>query len=160
MADTGEEEQVYRRALGALATGVALIVTQSAGGPAGIVVNSFTSVSLKPRLVLWCLGEASDRYAHFAEAPRWTVNVLSAAQEAVAARVAKPGAWAIGDLPLSALDGAPVLEGALLHLVCRTSERRVMGDHLAIVGAVEAFAAAPGDGLTYFRSRYGVASEA
>lgn len=160
MAESGDDERAYRRALGGFATGIALIATEGAGGPAGIVVNSFTSVSLRPRLVLWCLGDASDRYAQFSAAERWSVSVLALDHEAICARVAQPGAWAIADLPLGRLDGVPVLEGALTQLVCTTAERRTMGDHLAIVGKVEAYASADGAGLTYFRGRYGRAEPA
>lgn len=149
--------QQYRRALGAFATGVALITTDGPQGTCGIVVNSFTSVSLEPRLVLWCLGDQSDRYSVFAVAERWAVNILSAGQEAVSAAFAKPGAGRPDTARFAALDGVPVHEGALARLVCRTHERVRLGDHLVIVGAVESFDTAAGDALTYFRGRYGVA---
>lgn len=155
MAANEDDDRSYRRALGGFATGVAVISTTTPGGPAGIVINSFTSVSLKPRWVLWCLGDESDRYDRFAGAERWAVNFLSAGQEAISSRIAQPGAWPIGDLPLGRLSGLPVVEGAAAQLACATVERRVMGDHLVIVGAVEAFAAADLPGLTYFRGRYG-----
>lgn len=159
MGGSGDDERAYRRALGGFATGIALIATEGPAGAAGIVVNSFTSVSLQPRLVLWCLGDASDRYTHFAEAERWSVSVLAAAHEAICARVARPGAWDIADLALARLAGLPVLVGALGQLACTTVERRPVGDHLVIVGAVEAFAATDGAGLTYFRGRYGALTE-
>ena len=50
-----EEASAYRRALGAFATGVCVVTADTPDGPMGITVNSFTSVSLKPRLVLWCI---------------------------------------------------------------------------------------------------------
>jgi 3-hydroxy-9,10-secoandrosta-1,3,5(10)-triene-9,17-dione monooxygenase reductase component len=152
-----DDEQDYRRALGAFATGVALITTDTPGGPAGIVVNSFTSVSLKPRLVLWCLGDQSDRFEAFSVAERWTVNVLSAEQQAISARFAVHGSTASQDTSFARLAGAPAIEGALARLVCRTHDRLTMGDHLLIVGEVEAFDSREGDALTYFRGRYGVA---
>jgi flavin reductase (DIM6/NTAB) family NADH-FMN oxidoreductase RutF len=156
MSDERERERAFRNCLGAFATGVVMVTTDGAeGGPAGIVVNSFTSVSLRPPLVLWCLGDASDRFALFSKAERWAVNVLAADQQAYSSRVSKPGATAIGDLPLDELAGVPVLAGALSHIVCRTSERRSLGDHLVIVGAVEAFAGQAGDALTYYRGLYG-----
>jgi 3-hydroxy-9,10-secoandrosta-1,3,5(10)-triene-9,17-dione monooxygenase reductase component len=159
MAVGDDDERAYRRALGAFPTGVVLIATDAAPGPAGIVVNSFTSVSLAPRLVLWCLGDASDRFAHFAGAERWSINVLTPAQEAVASRVARPGAWDIADLPLRRVGDAPALEGALATLACTTFERRHTGDHLVIVGAVTAWETGDGEALTYFRGRYGRAVE-
>ena len=149
--------QHYRRALGAFATGVALVTTDGAEGPCGIVVNSFTSVSLKPRLVLWCLGDQSDRYGVFSIAERWAVNFLSAGQETVSSEFARPGAGHPEVARFAMRDGVPVHEGALASLVCRTHDRVRLGDHLVIVGEVEAFDSAPGDALTYFRGRYGVA---
>ncbi|GAD57972.1 NADH-FMN oxidoreductase [Brevundimonas abyssalis TAR-001] len=59
-ADT-PEPVAYRRALGGFATGVCVVTADTADGPLGITINSFTSVSLEPRLVLWCLDEGSQR---------------------------------------------------------------------------------------------------
>jgi flavin reductase (DIM6/NTAB) family NADH-FMN oxidoreductase RutF len=152
-----DDDQDYRRALGAFATGVALITAETPGGAVGIVVNSFTSVSLNPRLVLWCLGDRSDRYGVFSVAERWGVSFLSATQQEVSARFARPGAGPVADGDFGRLAGTPVAADALSRLACRTQDRLVMGDHLVIVGAVEAFDARAGDALTYFRGRYGVA---
>ncbi len=154
-----DDERAFRHALGGFATGVVLVTIARGAGISGIVVNSFTSVSLRPRLVLWCLGDASDRYASFAEAETWGANVLARDQQAISARVARPGAFDVSDLPMDTLAAAPVLRGAVTQLACRTVERRAMGDHLVIVGAVEAFATASADALTYFRGRYGRAGE-
>ena len=151
-----EEELAYRRGLGGFATGVVLVTTDGPTGPAGIVVNSFTSVSLAPRLVLWCLGDASDRFDVFAEAEVWAVNVLAADQQDVSARFARPGGFDAAGIAMDRLGDCPVLPGALTHLACRTFDRRAVGDHLVIVGEVTAFQNVPdGDGLTYFRGRYG-----
>ena len=66
--DLAQQTAAYRRALGAFATGVCVVTADSPDGPMGITVNSFTSVSLEPRLVLWCLDERSDRWPVFAAA--------------------------------------------------------------------------------------------
>ncbi len=154
-----DEGRAYRWALGGFATGVVLITADGPMGPAGIIVNSFTSVSLEPRLVLWCLGDASDRFALFAGAEFWGANILAATQHDISARFARPGALDAGDLAIDRLGDAPMLKGALTHLACRTRDRRAVGDHLLIVGEVTAFASAEaGDGLTYFRGRYGHAA--
>ncbi|KAF0179221.1 MAG: flavin reductase family protein [Hyphomonadaceae bacterium] len=150
-------EQDYRRALGAFATGVALITADAPGGPAGLVVNSFTSVSLTPRLVLWCLGDRSDRFATFSVAERWGVSILADSHQALSARFAQQGSTASQDNVFERLAGAPVVDGAIARFVCSTRDRLTMGDHLVIVGAVEAFDTQSGDALTYFRGRYGVA---
>jgi flavin reductase (DIM6/NTAB) family NADH-FMN oxidoreductase RutF len=65
-----------------------------AGGAIGITVNSFTSVSLEPPLVLWCLDDASDRRDPFVLAERFVVNIL--ARTRPRCRTASLGARSIG----------------------------------------------------------------
>ena len=66
----------YRQALGGFATGVCVVTAHTDEGPFGITVNSFTSVSLRPPLILWCLDRASWRHDAFATADRFAVHVL------------------------------------------------------------------------------------
>jgi flavin reductase (DIM6/NTAB) family NADH-FMN oxidoreductase RutF len=121
----------------------------------GITVNSLTSVSLKPRLLLWCLGDQSERYDVFAEAEMWGVTVLGADAEALAVRFARAESEGIEPAEVEVFAGAPVLREGVAHLACRTHDRRVAGDHLIIVGEVMDFRVKPGPALTYFRGRYG-----
>ena len=153
------ETKAYRRALGAFATGVCVITADSPDGPLGITANSFTSVSLQPRLILWCLDERSERWPVFAAADRFAIHILPADDAAVASRFAK-GVWKLGEGEyVRRPDGPPCLPEALVRLECMTHERIQMGDHMIIVGRVETFEDRPGDALTYFRGRYGLASE-
>jgi flavin reductase (DIM6/NTAB) family NADH-FMN oxidoreductase RutF len=63
--------------MSAFTTGVTVVAAADAGGLlSGMTVNSLTSVSLEPRLLLWCLGDGSARYAAFAAAETWGVTVL------------------------------------------------------------------------------------
>lgn len=145
----------YRRALGSFATGVTVVTAEDAQGPLGLTVNSFTSVSLEPRLILWCLDDVCDRRHVFHTAGRFAVNVLAAGEHDASRRFAR-GAWR---LQASELDqgatGVPLLKGALARFECETRERIQMGDHQIIVGEVMAFEAVDGDGLVFFRGRYG-----
>ncbi len=150
-----DESRAFRQALGAYPTGVAVITTQSAGGVAAITVNSFASVSLGPRLVLWSLGDQSDAYATFAKADIWGASVLAAAQEEIARRFAQNGRSCAEPELCAELGGAPVLAGAAARFGCRTFQRRTLGDHLLIVGEVLAFDAEGGPALTYHRGRFG-----
>ena len=155
VADTA----AYRRALGAFATGVCVVTADSEAGPLGITINSFTSVSLTPRLVLWCLDERSERWPIFAEAERFAIHVLPADDEAPARRFAR-GVAVLDDNEFTRVDdGPPCLPEALARFECVTHQRIPMGDHVIIVGRVERFTSGPGDALTYFRGRFGVAAE-
>jgi flavin reductase (DIM6/NTAB) family NADH-FMN oxidoreductase RutF len=158
--DTAAAETLaYRRALGAFATGVCVVTADSEAGPLGITINSFTSVSLTPRLVLWCLDERSDRWPVFAAAETFAIHVLPASDKPLASRFAK-GVSVLdeGEFERDA-DGPPCLPEAVLRLSCETHERIQMGDHLIIVGRVVDFDDRGGEALTYFRGRYGVAAE-
>ncbi|WP_396593219.1 flavin reductase family protein [Brevundimonas sp. R86498] len=150
----------YRRALGAFATGVCVVTADSANGPLGITINSFTSVSLTPRLILWCLDERSERFPPFAAADRFSIHVLDAQSEALARRFAKgSGLMEPGEFQRVG-EAAPRLGAAAARFDCKTHERVQMGDHMIIVGEVEAFEASDAATLTYFRGRYGIAGGA
>lgn len=145
----------YRRALGSFATGVTVVTAEDREGPLGLTVNSFTSVSLEPRLVLWCLDDICDRRHVFHTAERFAVNVLAAEDHEHSRRFSR-GA---GRLEAAEMEegrtGVPLLKGALARFECETRERIQMGDHQIIIGEVIAYDARDGDGLVFFRGRYG-----
>ncbi len=155
-----QPEQAFRRAMSAFVTGVTVVSAARQGGAmSGITVNSLTSVSLKPRLLLWCLGDQSERYDDAAMAERWGVTVLGAGDEAIAHRFARAEKETIETGDAEVFAGAPVLRVGVAHLACRTHDRRVAGDHLIIIGEVTDFRVKPGAALTFFRGRYGRADD-
>lgn len=155
-----DADQDFRRAMSAFATGVTVVSAARAGaGLSGMTVNSLTSVSLKPRLLLWCLGDQSERYDTFAEAELWGVSVLGAEAEAIARRFARADSETIEPHEAELFAGAPVLREGVAHFACRTHERRVAGDHLIIIGEVLDVRVQTGPALTFFRGRYGRADE-
>jgi flavin reductase (DIM6/NTAB) family NADH-FMN oxidoreductase RutF len=148
----------YRRALGVFPTGVTVITCEDRQGPLGLTANSFTSVSLDPPLILWCLHNDSDRRHAFAAAKRFGVNMLAAGDEAHSQRFAGQ-AHRLEPAELDSAPGrAPLLKGALTRLECVTHKRLQLGDHTVIVGEVTAFDTREGDALLFFRGRYGRAS--
>ncbi|GAM99485.1 NADH-FMN oxidoreductase [alpha proteobacterium U9-1i] len=150
-------DQAFRRAMGAFATGVTVISAARPNGAfSGITVNSFTSVSLKPALILWCLGDQSERYDHFAEANAWGVTILAADEREIAKRFANSDHETLAATEVEMLANAPVLKGAgVAQLACVTHDKRIAGDHLIIIGEVREFRIQAGDALTFFGGRYG-----
>ncbi|MGA1268294.1 MAG: flavin reductase family protein, partial [Gemmobacter sp.] len=73
--DPASDPRGFRTALGRFATGVTVVTIDGPEGPAGMTANSFTSVSLDPPLVLWSLDRASSRYAGFAGAACFAIQV-------------------------------------------------------------------------------------
>ncbi len=151
-----EPGQAFRNAMGAFATGVTVVSADRGDGRlSGITVNSLTSVSLTPRLLLWCLGDQSARYDVFAEADVWGVTVLDATEEALAKRFTRAETETIHTGEIEMFADVPVLRAGLAHFACRTRDRRVAGDHLIIIGEVVDFRAKPGAALTFYRGLYG-----
>ncbi|MES1200964.1 MAG: flavin reductase family protein [Pseudomonadota bacterium] len=154
------EDRRYRRACGAFATGVVVVSTQSPDGRmSGLTVNSWSSVSLNPRLIQWCLGNESARFPAFRSADLWGVTVLGADEEQLALRYARMATETILPGEEDRIADVPVLKGGIAHFACRTFARFPAGDHILMVGEVLEFNAIPGAALTYFRGRYGRAIE-
>ena len=147
----------FRRALGSFATGVTVVTARDGtGAHRGLTVNSFSSVSLEPPLILFCLDKATPSFESLCEAERFAVNVLRAEQHELSVRFATAAIdkwdgvaydlWA-GDLP--------VLRGCLANLACRQEKLHDGGDHVIVVGRVERLhAAGEGEPLVYFKSTY------
>lgn len=160
-ASVGSAE--FRRACGAFATGIAIAtVTGRDGKPHGLTVNSFTSVSLHPPLVLICVAHQAATHGPFASAASFAINILHVGQQELSARFASSHpnrfdgvAWSVG------AGGAPILTGSLAVLECETKERIEAGDHTMFLGEVRhASSALPeevaeaGAPLVYYRGMY------
>ncbi len=146
-----------KNAFGRFVTGVAVATCANArGGYTAITVNSFTSVSLEPPLVLWCLEVKASSFADFVGAPSYAISILTAAQQPVSERFARhePAPLAPHEIELW-LTGAPVLAERLAGFDCRVVDRHRSGDHLILFGHVMQFDSSDGAPLTYFASRYG-----
>jgi flavin reductase (DIM6/NTAB) family NADH-FMN oxidoreductase RutF len=156
------DTRAFRLALGSFPTGVAVITALSPEDiPMGITVNSFTSVSLEPPMVLWCLDKKSDRYTVFAKAKGFTISVLGTAHEEVSARLARPGSHSLADIPLLPTEiGPPALADALAFFECTSEAVYEGGDHGIILGRVLRFARRDaGAPLVFFRGRYGALAD-
>jgi flavin reductase (DIM6/NTAB) family NADH-FMN oxidoreductase RutF len=125
-----------------------------------MTVNSFTSVSLDPPLVLWCLKKDSHRYKVFAEADSFTINVLGTEHENVSARLARQGEHRLTDIDLLKTElGPPALADAHAVFECARESVHDAGDHLILVGRVLRFARRDdGAPLVFYRGRYGALS--
>ncbi|MEU5869143.1 MULTISPECIES: flavin reductase family protein [unclassified Nonomuraea] len=144
-----------RDAFGQFATGVAVITTATADGErAGVTVNSFTSVSLDPPLLLWCLSKRAPSARLFLRAGRFAVNVLAAGQGHLSRRFAAPAADKFAGVELVPGTPLPVLAGTLAGFVCRTERVHDGGDHHILVGAVERHQRTGGEPLVFHSGRY------
>lgn len=150
------DARALRHALGAFATGVAVVTAMGPDGPHGLTVNSFASVSLDPPLVLWSLDRRSHSLRVFETAPSFAVHVLGAHQEALARLFARPGADRFTGLTLeSGLDGAPLLPDCVAAFECRRVAAHDGGDHVVFVGRIARYRSDERPPLVFSRGRFG-----
>jgi flavin reductase (DIM6/NTAB) family NADH-FMN oxidoreductase RutF len=139
----------FRQAMGSFPTGVTVVtVASDDGGMHGITVNSFSSVSLDPMLVLVCLNGASRSVGLIDRAGVFGVNVLSAGQQDISRRFAnryRPADSTMFDgVPFEpGLTGCPVLVGATASFDCVLRQSHRAGDHLIVLGEVVALVHRP-----------------
>lgn len=128
----------YRKALGQFTTGVCIVTARDEDNqPIGLTVNSFTSVSLVPPLVLWCLSKTSMNLNAFLNAPAFSVAILAEDQRGLANHFAKPQRDRFANVTWTWSDaGLPIFEGTAATLECRTTETRQAGDHVIFLGEV------------------------
>jgi flavin reductase (DIM6/NTAB) family NADH-FMN oxidoreductase RutF len=166
--DPATPGRALRDALGCFPTGVAVVTGLAADGrPFGLTINSFTSLSLEPPLILWSLRSESPLRRCFHGDARFAVNVLGSAQEPIARQFASPrpdrfagirwrpgpgGPRHLAGAPL--LAGLPHLEGAVAWFDCRLRDTHDAGDHRILIGGVERFATAGGEPLLFVQGGF------
>lgn len=145
-----------RDAFGAFATGVTVVTAAAADGTrVGLTANSLTSVSLDPPLLLFCPARTASALPTLQATRRFVVNVLAGTQAHVADRFARRGVDRFAEASWTDVDGLPLLDGALASFVCRLEAEHDGGDHVVIVGHIEAMRCSGGhDPLLYFRGAY------
>ena len=147
-----------RQALGRFATGVAIVTARGADQQCvGLTVNSFSSVSLDPPLVLWSLANKSVNLPHFKSASHFAVHVLSEDQIDLARRFASNVTERFDGVPVVQGAGCtPLLEGCPVRFHCETVSVMEAGDHHIFMGKVvdmeECSTAA--DSLLFYRGKF------
>lgn len=151
-----DKARAFRDALGRFPTGVALITLMDAGRARAMTVNSFSSVSLDPPLILWSVAKDSLRYAAFRDAEVFAVNVLGADQEFLSNACAQNDDLGASGAQYSvAANGAPVVEDAVARFECSRTAVHPGGDHDIIIGEVTGFdAPREAPALVFYRSKY------
>lgn len=149
----------FREAMGRYPTGVTVVTARDrSGAPVGLTVNSFTSVSLAPPLVLVCIDRASSSHDVMVEAGRFRINVLADDQTEVAARFATtPSEERFDGLSWEEdAPGPPRIHGVAAWLECALEAVHPGGDHSILVGRVLSVDTSDREALVFHRGAYGV----
>ena len=149
------DPKAFRSVMGSVATGVAVVTTTREGEQFGRTVNSLTSVSLEPLIVLICVVKGSRTGLAIRDRGRFAVNLLNSEQEEISRRFvsreqrrfrrqdASDNVW-----------GVPLMEGALASLVCDVHLIHEIGDHDVVYGRVLHCDSSEGKPLLYWRGAY------
>jgi flavin reductase len=144
---------LLRRVMGSFATGVTVIVAEAGGDIRGMTANAFLSGSLEPPLCVVSIAKRAHMHEHLAAAGRFSVNILSTAQEEIALHFAgRPSAstWP----QFQHHDGVPLLPDAASQLTAEVAEAHDCGDHTLFVGAIKWIAANNRTPLVYHAGRF------
>ena len=146
----------FRSVCGKFATGITIATAVGTDGqPHGLTVNSFTSVSLHPPLVLICLDHRVRLLEPCLQSGYFGINILSEHQEALSCRFAQSGVDRFADIAWrSGQTGVPLLPEVLATLECRLVQTLTAGDHMVLIGEVLHLACREGKPLAYFGGAY------
>ncbi|OAN50824.1 flavin reductase [Paramagnetospirillum marisnigri] len=152
------DSRSFRKALGCFASGVTVVTTlvPATKAPVGVTVSAFSSLSLDPPLVLFCLGNGTSSMAAFKEFGHFAINILTETQRDLSIRFASRSEDKWQGVAWSAWNsGVPILPQCLASLECSLVEVLDGGDHQIFVGRVEKMKHQEGGSpLLYFRGSY------
>lgn len=138
------DPQLFRRTLSEFASGVTVITGGTRREPLGFVCQSFSSVSLAPPLVMFCVDHSSRTWPRLRPSGRFCVNILAEDQEDIC--------WRFGSRTGQKFDGldwdwsvwqTPMLRDCLAQIECEIKSVHSEGDHDIVIGRVLHMAPAP-----------------
>jgi len=147
-----------RNVLGCFATGVAVLTTRaSTGQHVAVTINSFSSVSLEPPLVLFALAKRANVLPHFQSAKNFAINILSHGQESLSNMFARPSSADWKEFRfMEGENGCALFADSLAQLECDSHTEIDGGDHRVFFGTVVRLhlhnVVNP---LLFYRGRYG-----
>ncbi len=146
----------FRQCLGKFATGVTIVTcADDEGRPYGITANSFSSVSLEPRLILWNVAKVSNSLQAFLDAEFFAINLLARDQQDLSLHFAKSDHTLFDMVEINrSQENVPLIPGALACFECRTHQIHDCGDHYIVVGEVLRFASSEREPLLFFNGGY------
>ena len=146
------DTKLLKKTLGKYLTGVTIVTsTDHDGNPIGMTVNSFTSVSLQPSLVLWCIDKNQPSYNSFMNANGYAVNILSKDQNDLCYKFASQLDNKFENVNWKRSEnGFPLVKNSLAWFDCKKWNYYSGGDHQILVGEVTSFDSSELEPLTYW----------
>lgn len=152
--DPATDLRLLRSVLGGFLTGVTTVSFRDEDRVWAFTANSFTSVSLDPPLVLFCIANTAASADRLQAVEEFCINFLAEDQQHISDAFGRPSQHR-DELAQSAFEGVvPALRGAAATLVCKREQQVSAGDHLIILGRVLRFRSSEARPLGYLRGQY------
>lgn len=124
----------------------------------GFTATAFSSLSLDPPLVLFCMDNGATGLPHFRECRTFAINVLAEDQAHVSNGFARSGEGKFSGVPTRIGEaGAPLIEDCLVNMECSVREILPGGDHTIFVGEVQSAHLGEGEPLLFYQGEYRMA---
>ena len=143
----------FHKALGRFASGITVVTTAHEDSTYGMTANAFVSVSLDPPLVLVSVDNRANMHKILPHSGRYGVSVLSDQQEDLSQYFAGQPKEDL-EIPFVGQRGVSLLDGALVHLVCRVVDAHPAGDYTLYIGQVEYLTYEDGAPLLFYTRTY------
>ncbi|MDT0300878.1 flavin reductase family protein [Streptomonospora wellingtoniae] len=150
-------QQHYRSVMGRLPTGVAAVTgLDEDGEELGLIVGTFSSLSLTPPLVTFSVGATSSTWPRIRRRRYFTANVLASDQTHVCRALSRKGAGKFEGLHYTSGPlGTPHLPESIAWIDCEVQAEVAVGDHFMIVGSVVSMESAAGEPLLFQAGEFG-----
>lgn len=149
------QEEQFKQAMSRFATGVCVMTFEDPNTKQaeGVTISAFSSLSLQPAKILFCLGNQGRTNDIFQHVDWFTVNILNQQQKALAYQFAGSQRDDLSEI-LTTFEGVSAIKDALVNVVCKKTKAYPEGDHDIIIGDVHAINLNPNDKppLLYFKS--------
>ncbi len=148
----------FRRSLAQFATGIVVVTTKDINGKTvGLTMNSFSSVSMDPPLVLFSIAKSSFNIMNFVQAKAYAINVLGSKQRNISDQFSRAGEDKWKDVKFFDGElGVPILDGVAAYFECTPFAQCDGGDHTIFVARVEKHKMAEEDvvPLLFYQGQY------
>ena len=129
----------FKAAVGKFPTGITVVSTSYEGKLWAFTANSFTSVSLEPSLISFCLDKAATSFKIFKESPYFAISILSSDQADLSVHFASHLLNKFHSIKykIGEYSNAPLINGATSFIECKKYDQFECGDHFIFVGEVK-----------------------
>lgn len=150
------EGKALRQLFGHFATGITVITTRTQQGKhLGLTASSFSAVSLDPPLILWSLRKNSPHLEEYCQSDYFAIHFLTEQQQELSNHFARPAEDKFAGMAHTCSEqGPPLLPNCLGQLICQNTQQIDAGDHVILLGEIEAFEHHSAKPLLFFRGAY------